>query len=64
MKPYDAYIGIRILRKLRDRMRRIAKREFRGNMTAAIREAMEEYADRHEAEAAASRRAKKEAKVC
>lgn len=58
---YDKQISIRIFRKLHARIERIAKRKFRGSVTATARAALEEFADRHEAEAAASRRAKKEA---
>ena len=54
---YDKQISIRIFRKLHARIERIAKREFRGSVTATARAALEEFADRHEAEAAASRRA-------
>ncbi len=64
LKPIDSYIGIRVLLKLRRRIERIAKRKFRGSVTATARAALEEFADRHEAEAAASRRAKKGTKVC
>ncbi len=58
-KPYTSYIGLRVLLSLRRRIERIAKREFRGNVTATVRAAMEEYADRHEAQRAT---AQKEAK--
>lgn len=57
---FDKQISIRIFRKLHARIERIAKRRFRGSVTAAARAALEEFADRHEAEAA-TRRAKKEA---
>ena len=56
LKPIDSYIGIRVLLKLRRRIERIAKREFRGSVTAAARAALEEYADRKEAEAAAAKK--------
>ena len=53
---YDKQISIRILRKLHTRIERIAKREFRGSVTATARAALEEYADRKEAEAAAAKK--------
>ena len=56
MKALDSYIGIRVLLKLRRRIERIAKREFRGSVTATARAALEEYADRKEAEAAATKK--------
>ena len=56
MKPFDSYIGIRVLLSLRRRIERIAKREFRGSVTATARAALEEYADRKEAEAAATKK--------
>ena len=48
MKSLDSYIGARDPLALRRRMERIAKREHRGSLTAAVRAALKEYADRRE----------------
>ena len=52
---YDKQISIRIFRKLHARIERIARKEFRGSVTATARAALEEYADRYEAEVAAKK---------